>query len=98
MDTRNDEVTTEEMEDRSMGTVEVSGVPVSFQAVFQRINRRLAGAQQALRITRSDRWRSDLGEYYIVDFNRHTIVATHVYPEALARELGVLQPWESCRA
>jgi len=61
--------------------------------VVQRINRVLRAKQKALRVARN-RWRSDLGDYYIVDFSQNTIVETHVDLEVLARELGVLHAWE----
>ena len=69
-------------------------VPVTLDAALQRINRRLAGEQQSLRITR-DRWRSNLGDFYLLDLTRNVVVASHVNPEELGRELGVLEPWES---
>jgi len=72
------------------------GVPVTMNALIQRINRAIAPEQQSLRITR-DRWRSDLGDYYVVDFNRNWIVASHVNPEEVAREMGLLRSWESVK-
>ncbi len=41
-----------------------------------------------------DESKCHLGEWYIVNFNRNTIVAGHVDPEELGRELGVLRDWE----
>jgi hypothetical protein len=76
-----------------MTTTAVGGVPVSMGGVVQRINRALKAKQKALRVAR-DRWRSDLGTYYIVDYNQNTIVETHVDLEVLARELGALHAWE----
>jgi len=70
------------------------GAPVSPGASFQRVNRALRAKQKALRVAR-DRWRSDLGTYYLVDFNQNTIVETHVDLELLARKLGVLRAWET---
>jgi hypothetical protein len=70
-------------------------LPVSRAALMGRINRKLAAEMQKLKVPRSDRWRSDLGDYYIVDEHRNTIEAAHVDPVALARELGVLKPWEA---
>jgi len=70
-----------------------SEAPVSPGSLFQRVNRALKAKQKSLRVAR-DRWRSDLGTYYIVDFNQNTIVKTHVDLEVLARELGVLHAWE----
>jgi hypothetical protein len=75
---------------------EVSHAPVAIHALIQRLNKTLSATGQALRTTRA-RWRSDLGDYYIVDFTRNTVVAKHVNPEALAREMGLLRSWETVR-
>ena len=42
----------------------------------------------------SERAYSDLGYWYITDRDRAVIVAGHVDPVALAREMGVLRPFE----
>jgi hypothetical protein len=70
-------------------------VPVSVRALVQRINRKLAQAGQALRTTRGNRWRSNLGHYYVLNLELNYIARTRVDLEALGRELGVLSPWES---
>ncbi len=72
-----------------------STVPVTLRAVVQRINRKLAGGDEKLRKNRGQRDWGDLGDYYIINTNRNFLVAGHVDPEAYARELGVLKPWES---
>lgn len=69
-------------------------VPVTTRALIQRINRKLKPEQERLKTLRGDRWRGDLGDYFVVDFFTNRIVAQHVDPEKLGRELGVLQPWE----
>jgi hypothetical protein len=69
-------------------------VPVSVRALIQRINRKLAPEGEALRTTRR-RWRSNLGDYYLVDLNRNFVTQQRVNLEALGRELGVLSPWEA---
>jgi hypothetical protein len=71
-------------------------VPVSLRAVLQRINRKLRDDGEAIRAARSERARSDFGDYYVVS-DRSGVWPTHVDPEALAREIGVLQPWEEMR-
>lgn len=68
--------------------------PVSLPALMARINRKLAHEDQQLRATRGLRARSDFGDYYIVDRSRNSVVDTRVKPVALARELGVMTPWE----
>ena len=69
-------------------------VPVSMRALIQRINRKLKPENETLKVLRGDRWRNDLGNYFIVDFYRNVVVAQHVEPEKLGRELEVLKPWE----
>jgi regulator of extracellular matrix RemA (YlzA/DUF370 family) len=59
-------------------------------SLVKRINQRLRNRQQMLRKTRGRQMQNDYGEYYLHDFDRNTIVAGHVDPEALARELGLL--------
>jgi hypothetical protein len=70
-------------------------VPVTTRAAIQRINRALAEKGHKLKITRGNRWRDTLGDFYTIDAKRNWIVEKHVDPEALGRELGVLQPWET---
>jgi hypothetical protein len=81
------------MEGHMRADVVRGGVPVSLGATIQRINRILAREQRALRITR-DRWRDDLGDFYILDRSQNSVVQTHVDLEVLAREMGLLRPWE----
>lgn len=72
-------------------------VPISLRALIQRINRRLKHEGrygQGLRKSRSQRWYSDLGDYYIVDFDTNFIVAGHVNLEEYGREIGALELWE----
>ena len=68
---------------------------VSIRALIRRINRRLAHKYEILRKTRSHRWWSDLGDYYVLDWNLNFVVASHVDPETLGRELGALKSWET---
>jgi hypothetical protein len=70
-------------------------VPVSTRAVIQRINRKLKPDNERLKVTRGDRWRPALGDYYVVNFDRNRIVNKNVDPEALGRELDVLKPHEA---
>ena len=70
-------------------------VPVTHRALFQRINRALEKEGQILKTTRGDKWRSSLGDYYVVDLSRNIIVSTHVDPEELGREIKALAPYES---
>ena len=70
-------------------------VPVSQRALIQRINRALAKENEALKAARSERDRQQLGNYFVIDLHRNTVQAQHVDLEALARELGVLKPYEA---
>lgn len=62
--------------------------------MIQRINRKLKPDLEALKISRSERMRLDVGEYYVIDYRLNAIQQHNVDPEALARELGVLKDWE----
>ena len=65
-------------------------------ALLERINAKLAKADQELCKSRpfSDRGQpyndDGLGEFYVLDLDRNVILCTHLDPEDLARELGVL--------
>jgi len=69
---------------------------VSQAALIQRINRKLAADGERLRTLRGDRWRGELGEYYLVN-DRNCIVGKHVDTERLACELGLLKASEQVR-
>ena len=73
-------------------------VPVSVRGIIQRINRNLAPQKQKLKACRSDRWRDDLGDYYVIDVEINGVLHKHVDLEALGRELGVLAEWETVAA
>jgi hypothetical protein len=80
---------------RRAGTLGPDGkVPVSLRAIVQRINRKLAANDEIMKKTRGERWRGELGDWYIVDFRTNTIVGPHVVPAEEARERGVLKPYE----
>jgi hypothetical protein len=68
---------------------------VTMRALAQRINRKLAKDNECLKKARSIRDELNVGQWFIVDLERNFVTAQHVEPEALGRELGVLQPWES---
>ena len=70
-------------------------VPVTMRALIQRINRKLHDDDEVLRKLRGDRGLVDLGRYYVVDWRLNSIVRTDVDPEDLAREIGVLKPYEA---
>ena len=72
-------------------------VPVSMAALMARINRKLAHDGEQLKATRGERARQDFGDYYIIDRSGNFVVAKHCDPEELAREIGVLQPYEALR-
>lgn len=74
-----------------------SKVPVTMRALIARINRKLKPDLEALKISRSERLRFDVGQYYIIDYRLNAIQHHNVDPEALGRELGCLQRWEEVR-
>lgn len=79
-----------------LGKPQTQKVPITMRALLQRINRKLsAEGHEQVKTTRGDRWRSELGDYYVVDLNRNMITAKHVKPVEWGRELGVLREWET---
>lgn len=70
-------------------------VPVTMRALIQRINRKLAKQSQVLKKVRGERARFDLGDYFIINTDRNILMYKQTDPEALGRELGVLELWES---
>jgi hypothetical protein len=71
-------------------------LPVERRALIGRINRKLRDFGQAGRVlkpTRGNRAKV-LGDYYILDLNTKSIIEDHLNLEAVARQLGVLQPFE----
>jgi hypothetical protein len=72
-------------------------VPVTTRAVIARINRKRKPDDEMVKVTRGDRWRHELGDFYILNFNRNWIVNKDIDPETYARELGVLGEWEEVR-
>jgi hypothetical protein len=70
---------------------------VSLPAVIQRINRHLASQEQTLKKARGRSALAEWGAYYVYHRRFNTVERTHVDPETLARELGVLAPGENGR-
>ena len=69
-------------------------VPVTMSALCQRINRKLAHEQQVLKKARSEYVQAECGTYYLLDVNRNVIMAMHVDPTVLGRELGCIHGYE----
>lgn len=69
-------------------------LPITLRALLQRIDRALAKKDQCLKKTLSEQAVCELGEYYIFDRNKMVALKDHVDPEALGKELGVLNPYE----
>ena len=74
------------------------GVPVTERALIQRINRVLAKQDEMLKVTRGQRARADLGDWYVLDVQRNTVMrsnmSSHLSLEDYGRKLGALQPFE----
>jgi hypothetical protein len=69
-------------------------LPISERSLIRRINRKLAEADQVLRMARGERAKRDVGEFYVVDTRRNFIVSKHIDLVMFAREMGALKPWE----
>lgn len=70
-------------------------VGISVRAVLQRINRKLKPDLQAVKVSRGAAMQQQCGEFYVIDYRLNFIVESDIDPESYARELGVLQGWET---
>jgi hypothetical protein len=68
--------------------------PITVRALVQRINRKLAKQSEKLIKARGQAARANLGDWYVVNTDKKTMVLSRVDPEKLARKLGVLEGWE----
>lgn len=69
-------------------------VPISERALFQRLSRTLGKKGERLKSNNRPGPAPDIGNYFIVSLERMSVVKTHVDLEELARELGILKPYE----
>ena len=69
-------------------------VQVSRRALTQRINRKLAENGLLLKLTKGQRAKKDVGDYFIIDTARNEIKETHIELEEYARKHDSLEPWE----
>jgi hypothetical protein len=69
-------------------------VMITQRGALQRINRALA-PNQILKRARPGPATQEHGQFYVVDFKRNFLAQRDVNIEDFARELGVIQPWES---
>jgi hypothetical protein len=66
--------------------------PVTERALLQRINRILVKREQAVRISRTERLRAQLGTYYRARLgNRRIVLQANVDLAELGRELGAIR-------
>lgn len=81
-----------------MVTTKLRQQAVSKRAVLQRVNRRLAEREEAVKTHRSSgssggqAW--EAGDFYQIDISRNSLIDSDVDLESLARELGALAAWE----
>ena len=68
---------------------------VTERALVARINRKLVHEGEQMHRTRGERWRGDLGDYYITETRTRALIAASCTPEGVGRELGVLRPGET---
>jgi hypothetical protein len=71
-------------------------VVVTERALLQRINRKLRDKRQALKSPRGRQYR-ELGNYYLLDLSRNSVIERDTDIEKLGRKLGVLQTWEKLK-
>jgi hypothetical protein len=68
---------------------------VTERALVARINRKLAHDREQMHRTRGERWRGDLGDYYITETRTRALIAARCTPEGVGREIGVLRHGET---
>ena len=68
--------------------------PVTRRALVQRVNRKLKLDDRVLRRALGARACQSLGDWYLLDTHRNTIVDTHVDVVRMATELGCMGAWE----
>jgi len=73
-------------------------VPVTRRALIQRVNRALAKDGEQLKATKGTQAQLDLGDFYVIDISGNSVSRKDVDLEKLARELGVLKPYEALAA
>jgi hypothetical protein len=67
---------------------------VSERALMARVNRSLADSYEMVKKARGTYARQQLGEFYLLDFNRNAIMRQNLDLEDFAREIKVLLPYE----
>ena len=67
---------------------------VSREALIKRLNRKLQADDEAVRSSRSEWDRQNLGDFYIWSPQHNWIVSTHIDLVAYGRERGVLADYE----
>ena len=80
---------------KQRGSPAATKIPITRRALIQRINRALQQRDEQLRAARGPRQQRELGDYWILDLRKRCVASKNIDPEKLARELGVLQPYES---
>lgn len=63
---------------------------ISKGALLQRINGLLSQKHEMVRKTKHGKWQTDLGDYYIIDFDHNVVIEKHVDLVKKAKELGVI--------
>lgn len=77
-----------------MGKRQALKMQVSTRALILRINRKIKAGNEVLRISRTERMRRQVGDYYLLDLRLGGVTGKNVDPAALGRKLGVLKPYE----
>ena len=67
---------------------------VSERALMARVNRSLVDSHEIVKKARGTYARQQLGEFYLLDFNRNAIMRQDLDLEDFAREIKVLLPYE----
>lgn len=76
----------------------MASITISKGTAIKRLNRAMAHDYLQVKTTRSYVAYLEFGDHYVIDFNRNFIADHHVDIEALAKEWGVLRPFERVEA
>ena len=68
--------------------------PVKRRALVERIRRKLGKEGKAFYKNRAGPYTERMGDYYVVDLNRNSIVCDVHDLEKFAHDEGFLKPWE----
>lgn len=74
----------------------VEKIPVSEKALMARVNRKLAkDGERILKSREGSRLRGNVGDFYLLDVSRNTVLNTHIELGHFAKQRGILRDYET---